>query len=101
MTSRWAFVLHTSACGAAVLHASAYGATNDDDVTLGSRAPCFSPWSSQTNVLHVSACGAAMLRAPVSGVLTDDVITSVNFIYIREIPSRGVCPWITPAGLVR
>ena len=27
--------------------------------------------------------------------------TSVNFIYIREIPSRGVCPWITPAGLVR
>ena len=72
-------VLHTSACGAAVLHASAYGATNDDDVTLGSRAPCFSPWSSQTNVLHVSACGAAMLRAPVSGALKDDVIIDCEY----------------------
>ena len=79
-------MLHTSACGAAVLHASAYGVTINDDVTLGSRAPCFSPWSSQTNVpaktgvpasnmLHASACGAAMLRAPVSGALKDDVIT--------------------------
>ena len=79
MTSRWVFVLHASACGAAVLHASAYGATIDDDVTLGSRAPCFSPWSSQTNVLHVSACGAAMLRAPVSGALKDDVITECEY----------------------
>ena len=27
--------------------------------------------------------------------------TSVNVSYIREIPPRGGCPWITPAGLVR
>ena len=29
------------------------------------------------------------------------VETQVNVIYIREIPPRGGCPWITPAGLVR
>ena len=79
VTSRWVFVHYASACGAAVLHASAYGATIADDVTLGSRAPCFSPWSSQTNVLHVSACGATMLRAPVSGALKDDVITECEY----------------------
>ena len=28
-------------------------------------------------------------------------ITSVNSIYIREIPSRGVCPWIMPVGCAR
>ena len=50
-----------------------------DDVTLGIRAPCFSFWSSQTNVLHVSACGATMLRAPVSGALKDDVITECEY----------------------
>ena len=27
--------------------------------------------------------------------------TSVNSIYIREIPSRGVCPWIMPVGCAR
>ena len=26
---------------------------------------------------------------------------SVNVSYIREIPPRGGCPWITPAGRVR
>ena len=26
---------------------------------------------------------------------------SVNSIYIREIPSRGVCPWIMPVGCAR